>query len=605
MKRLLFLVFAVSLLSVGGVAQVPAGFDLSNYGVRIEPDRRVIVVLATIEAARTTNSAGETVPVINTPLSAEGSQFRDLLKSDLVRLDEKLRDRISSFMIRYKNSRPNATDAELVAPFISMSYSLTPVPDLADPVITSDLPGQLLDVLDFAPLVRDFYRISSISGNLNDYVKRYNAAADGRLRSSAQEMVSDLLGYLRTRPQLYVMERTTVETERTKSSTLRTVETRERERRFQIVPEMLAPTGAVNFINVRDDYYVVVPPDTDLGFSEVRRGYLQFVIDPLVLSHSRDVAIIRDQLKQVLDEKRKANASVSPDVYLTISRSLVAAIDAVQLENERIRIATDAARVRIDQMKTDAEKRAVSAELDGLKSGFADETALRLSEDYEKGAILVFYFADQLRKVEDSGFDIAASMREMILGIEPAKEADRLAEYADARKRALAARTANTRQQSAIIAENPVTTKLREIQGQIEERKLPQADAELKKLLEQNPAEPRIFYNIGRVASLSAEAIEEEEALRGKLLEAKVAYENVIRIAQKQWEDSSKGVAVERPIDPALVSLSYVALGKIYEFFDDKGYAMSIYDAAIKLGPVAGGGHNEALAAKQRLMRDQ
>src|SRR5690606_33619901 len=153
MKRLLFFVFAISLLSVSVSAQVPAGFDLTNYGVRIEPDRRVIVVLATIEAARTTNAAGESVPVINTPLSAEGSKFRDLLKSDLVQLDEKLRDRISSFMIRYKASRPKATDAELVAPFISMAYSLTPAPDLSDPVITSDLPGRLLDVLDFAPLV--------------------------------------------------------------------------------------------------------------------------------------------------------------------------------------------------------------------------------------------------------------------------------------------------------------------------------------------------------------------------------------------------------------------------------------------------------------------
>ena len=605
MKRLLFSIFAVSLLTVGMRAQVAEGFDLSNYGVRIEPDRRVIVVLATIEAARTTNAAGESVPVIKTPLSAEGSKFRDLLKSDLAALNGDLRDRISAFMIRHKANRPNMSDAEIVAPFISMAYSLTPAPELADPVITTDLPGSLLDVLDFAPLVRDFYRVSSISGNLNDYVKRYNAVADGRLRSSTQEMVSNLLGYLRTRPQLYIQERTRVEVERSKNTKLQTNETRSRERRFQIVPEMLAPVGAVNFVNVRDDYYVVVPPDTDVGFSDVRRGYLQFVIDPLVLAHSRDVDTVRDGLKALLDEKRKANASVSPDVYLTISRSLVAAVDTVQRENERIRIATEAARKRIDQMKTDAERRAVSAELETLKRGFADETALRLSEDYERGAILAFYFADQLRNVEDSGFDINASMREMILGIQPEKEADRLPEFAEARKRALAARSAENRTESTIIVENPVTTKLIEIQTQIDGRKLAEADAELKKLLERNPGEPRIFYNIARVASLSAESIEEEEALKAKLLEAKVAYENVVRIAVKQWEEVAAGRQVAQPIDPALVSLSYVALGKIYEFFDDTGYAMTIYDAAIKLGPVAGGGHGEALAAKQRLLRDQ
>ena len=55
MKRavlgLLFLVFTASAFA----QNVPTGFDLSNYGVRIEPDKRVIVMLAALDAARTTN----------------------------------------------------------------------------------------------------------------------------------------------------------------------------------------------------------------------------------------------------------------------------------------------------------------------------------------------------------------------------------------------------------------------------------------------------------------------------------------------------------------------------------------------------------------------
>ena len=57
--------------------------------------------------------------------------------------------------------------------------------------------------------------------------------------------------------------------------------------------------------------------------------------------------------------------------------------------------------------------------------------------------------------------------------------------------------------------------------------------------------------------------------------------------------------------NPALRSLSYVALAKIYEFFDDKTYAIGIYDSAIKLGDVNGGAYREALAAKQRLIKEQ
>lgn len=595
MKRAVF-AFLFFAFAAGVSAQnVPAGFDLSNYGVKIEPDKRVMIVLAALDAARTTNEAGESVPVLNTRLSPEGAKFRELLRSDLAALNDGLRQRISTFVVQHKKRNPSATDAEVVAPFISMAHALGPLPDLADPVVTSDLPGNLLDVLDFAPLVRDFYRRSSISGNLNDYVKAYHKAADGQLRSSSREMVNDLLNYLHTRPQLIFAENVKTETRKagSKSTTLVKTETRERERRFSIVPEMLAPAGNTIYLNVKDEYFVVVPPDTDVTFSEVRRGFLQFVVDPIVLNNAKDIATIRDGVKTILDELRKNDAKISPDVYLTVARSLVAAIDAKQSENLRKSVALEQSRRRIDQAKTADEKRTISQELQKYEAGLADETTLQLSEDYDKGSIMVFYFADQLKGIEDSGFDIASSMREMILSFDPTKEAGRYASFADARARALAAREDKKKNPvQNVIAVNPVTTRLVDIQKLIAEKNYKQAESELKLLLEKNPDEPRIYYNIGRAASFSAESLSEAEQ-RAKLLEAKVAYENVIRIAAKQ------------KVDAALLSLSYVALAKIYEFYDDNTYAIGVYDAAVKIGNVAGGAYGEALAAKQRLLKDQ
>lgn len=596
MKRAVFAFVFFALAASVSAQAVPTGFDLSNYGVKIEPDKRLIIVLAALDAARTTNESGESVPVLNTKLSPEGEKFREQLRSDLVALNGDLRQRISSFVIQYKKRNPEATDAEIVAPFVSMAYVLGPLPDLADPVVTSDLPGNLLDVLDFAPLVRDFYRRSSISGNLNDYVKAYQKISDGQLRSSSREMVNDLLNYLHTRPQLYFAEKVKTQTQKTgsKNTTLVKTEIRDRERRFSIVPEMLAPSGNIIYLNVKDEYFVVVPPDTDVTFSEVRRGFLQFVIDPIVINNAKDIATIRDSVKAILDERRKIDPKISPDVYLTISRSLVAAIDAKQSENLKRSLTLERSRRRIDQAKTVEEKKAISAELQKYEAGLADETALQLSEDYDKGAVLGFYFAEQLKGVEDSGFDIASSMREMILSFDPAKEAGRYASFADARSRALAAREQRKRNpvQNAITA-NPVTNRLGDIQKLIDGKNYKQAESELKTLLEQNPGEPRIYYNIGRTASLSAQNLTDEEQQRAKLLEAKVAYENVVRISQKE------------KIDSALLSLSYVALAKIYEFYDNNTYAIGVYDAAIKLGNVAGGAYNEAIAAKQRLLKDQ
>lgn len=600
-KSLILILSAICVFSAGVFAQGPTGsFDLSNYGVRIEPDKRVMIVLAAVEAARTSNASGEDAPVVATPLSAEGSKFRELLKSDLAAMPADLRQRISTFMVAHKKRYPNLSDAELVAPFISMAYALTPAPELADPVVTTDLPGNLLDVLDFAPLVRDFYRRSSMSGNINEYIKTYQKTADGKLRNSTREMVGEILTYLNTKPQLFVTEKVKTETTKTraKKATISQIESRERERTFTIVPEMLAPVRTVNFVNVKDDYFVVVPAelsdDRELSSSEVRRGFLQYVVDPMVYGLGKDIEIIRPLVKKLLDERRKIDQSASPDVYLTISRSLVAAIDAKQVEFVRARAMTAQARQRIDGLKTDAEKRAVVQELDKVKAALADETALRLSEDYEKGAILDFYFAEQLSGFEGSGFDIASSIKEMLLSFDGTKEADRLSQFADARKRASAAREDRKKNPAAtnVIIENPVTNKLVEIQKLIDAKNYAQAGTELKLLREKNPAEPRIYYNLGRVASLSAESVTDPEKQKATLLEAKIAYENVLRSATSTT-------------DAALLSLTYVALAKIYEFYDERSYAIAIYDKAIQLGPVNGGAHAEAMSSKARLIKEQ
>ncbi len=596
--RKVFAVLIISLL-VSGVLGVsaqglPAGFDLLNYGVRIEPDKRLIVVLSALEMATAKNAAGVDEKLIKTPLSPKSAMFREQLLSDNANLPEDLKRRISTFVAQYKKRNSQMSDADIIGPFISMAYTLTPVPELSDPVITNDLPGSVLDVLDFAPLVREFYRKSSISSKLDDYVKDYQDASDQILKSSAREMVSELLDYLHTRPKLVFTERIVTETQKGKSkrNVLRKVETKQNERRFFLVPERLTASNNVNFLNIRDDYYVIVSPDTDLSFSDVRRAFLQFVIDPLILKNSKEIGVVRDWVKPLLDERRKAEQRVTPDVYITAVRSLVAAIDVRQIEYSRMRIATEQARDKITLLKTEAEKKAFSAELAKYIQSLSDESALRLYEDYEKGAVLSFYFAEQLKGIEGSGFDIGSSLREMIAAFDPVRETQRVAASAEARARAVAAREERKKNPdtNTFAAENPLTTRLLEIQKTIEAQDYTKATAELKSLSTQNPAEPRIYYNIGRVAGLSAVSIDDPEEQAQLLLEAKTAYANVLKTATAST-------------DRALLSLTYVALARIYEFHNDFAYSIRLYDEAIKLGDIRNGGYNEALNAKARLIK--
>lgn len=591
-KVLLIALFAVfSLNAAAQTAKTTAQtvvlprFDLADYGVRIEPDKRVMTVLAALEAAG-----------INTPLSEKGAAFRSRLQADLQDLRPDLRQKLKTFVDQYKRRHPKESLPEIVSPFVSMAYTLSPTPDLTDPARTADLPGDLLEVLDFAPLVREFYR-SSFGSKIDGYLKDYQTAGDDLRRPTAL-MVAELLDYLHTKPRLTYIERvkTNVAAPKGKKQTLERIETREHERRFFIVPELLASKGTINFRNVGDDYYTIVPPGANLNSPEVRRTYLQYVIDPLVAENAKDIGALRPGIKALLDARRTENPDLSPDVFLAVSRSLVAAIEAKETEFQKTRIATEQARYKIDRVKTIDEKKAVSAELEAFKKSLADETALQLSEADERGAVLAFYFADQLKGFEGGGFDVAGSLRDIILSLDPAKETNRSAQFAEARNRALLANearrktAANSTVETSAALENPVTKKLFEIDKVVQTKNYAEAEKQLKQLLEQNPNEsPRIYYSLGRVASLSAEGASEADTKR-RLLEAKVAYENVIRSASPQ-------------IDPKLMSLTYVALARIYEFYDEPDYAANLYDAAIKVGDVAGGAYKEAAAAKERLTK--
>ncbi|MGI9055893.1 MAG: hypothetical protein ACR2F2_08850 [Pyrinomonadaceae bacterium] len=592
MKKFLFLIFTIGLFSLNLFAQnVPAGFDLSNYGVRIEPDRRLIAVLAALEAAETRTASGENVKVLKNNLSGQGEAFRKQLETDIAAVPEDLRLKMGTFVSQYKKRNPSKSDSEILATFISMAYTLSPVPDLAEPIRTTNLPGDLLDVLDFSPLVREFYRSARLGEKIEGYTKQYQTAGDA-MRPSAVVMVSQLLDYLNTRPQTVYIERIKTEREIANSKKkIARIEQVERERRFFIVPEMFEPKGTINFRNVGDDYFAIVPPDTNLSESEVRRAYLQFVVDPLILANAKEITAFREGIKTLLDERRKEKTDLSPDIFLAVSRSLVAAIDAKENEYRKTQIATVEARRKIDTVQGVDEKRKVSAALDDYKKELSDETALRLSETYENGGVLAFYFARQLNGLADSGFDIAGSMRDIILSFDPSAESNRLAEFAAARKRGIQAR-ADGRLKALTIIENPVTKKLQGIENQIHATNYAQAETDLKLLMRENPDDQtRIYYALGRVASLSAEGMTDEKARNNRLVDAKLYYQNAITSQNEKT-------------DRALISLSYVALGRIHEFFGESEYAIKIYEAAIKLGNMPDGGYAAAMAARDRLMKD-
>ena len=563
--------------------------DLIEFGVRLAPDPRLIIVMAALDAAG----------FDPTPPGKQMSSFRALVRKDQSSLDPNLRERLRTFFERTKLPAP-ATAADQAARYVSLAYALGPPPSLDAPERSDDLPAGVLEVLDFAPLVREFYRKSGIDERLPSYVQAYQAEGD-RMRQGATIMVREVLSYLHTRPLTMSTERVRVTSPGKKKNAQTAYTSVEHERRFFIVPDLLAAPGAINFRVIADDYYAIVPEGTDPASSELRRAYIQYVVDALVMHSNKQIAAERDQIKQLIDSRTKEGANISPDVFVVVARSLVAAADARFEESIRLAQVDALQRARIARAKDEAARNRIAKEAQAARAAINDETIARLADDYENGAALDFYFADQLRDVSASGFDLANFFADMIAGFDPAREAKRLTGVATARDRAAAARKTHPRYSIWLIdpsaearetADTPrpgaLTKDLKEVETLLQTRNYASAEAKLKELLQANPGDARLFFTLGQTSSLWARDTTDDDLQTQRLNAALTNYGFAVQAASPET-------------DRALLSRAHEAMGRVLAFLDRKDEAMKEFDAAIKIGEVAGGAYKDAIEGKKKL----
>ena len=575
-------------VSVTQTSQSPS-FDLSDYGVTVKIDARLIVVMAALDAAG----------FDPTPQGKTISPFRALVRKDQANLDPILRERMKAFVDRSKLPAP-ATPADQAARYVSLAYVLGPPPLLDAPDRSDDLPGGVLDVLDFAPLVREFYKKSGIDERMAAYMHAYQAEAD-RLRQPAGEMVRAVLSYLHTRPDLVRSERVRVKVPGKKQGVTSVYSTREHERRFFIVPDLMATPGTINFRVIADDYYAIIPEGTDPASSEMRRAYLQYVIDPLVMKFNKEIAAQREQIKNLIDLRTKDGGTVSPDVFVVVTRSLVAASDARFEEASRLELVTTLQRLRLQQTKDEGTRKAIATAAEGSRAAIADEMTARLAEQYEDGAVLDFLFADQLREVQASGFDVSNFLADLVLNIDPARENKRLTEVETTRQRALAARKAHPHYSAWLIDpgaevrdaadEARISALLRSL-GEVEKllqlKNYQDAETRLRDLLQQYPGDPRLLFTIAQTASLWARDTTDDDLQVQRLNRALAHYRLAIAAASPET-------------DKVLLSRAHEAMGRILAFLDQNTEALKEFEAAISIGDVTDGAYRDAVAGKKKL----
>jgi hypothetical protein len=570
----------------------PRGLDLAEYGVRIQPEPRLIVMMAAIDAAGFD-------PV---PNGQEPTAFRAQVRRDQAELDEGLRSRLHDFFERNKLKAQGAssqpTPAEQAARYLSLAYALGPAPSFDTPARTDDLPAGLLEVLDFAPLLREFYRKSGIDGRLPAYLKMYQEEGD-RLRPATAEMVRFVLSYLHTRPQTMTIERIPVSGQKKDAPPKYTV--REHERRFFIVPDLLAAPGAINFRVIADDYYVIVPEGADPTSAEMRRAYLQYIVDPIIARFNREISQRREQIKQLLDERTKAGGTVTPDIFRAVARSLVTAAEVRLDEAIKLDALVRETRSRMDKTPSADARATLAKEMQATRAAIEDESLAQLAEAYESGAVLAFYFADQLRGIETSGFDVSNFFADMVTSFDPARESRRLAEATAARTRALAARQARREQRQseetseAIAADTPgaaeraaLVKNLGDVEKMLQQKDYAGAEARLKQLLQQFQGEPRIFFALGQTTSLWARDTLDDDLQAARLNQSLTHYRMAIERSSVDTESS-------------LICRAHEARGRILAFLDQPAEALKEFDAIIQANACDSALKSAAVEGKKKL----
>ncbi|HSB08856.1 MAG TPA: hypothetical protein VLM38_05055, partial [Blastocatellia bacterium] len=254
----------------------PGFITPSEANVRIESDARTFVVMAAL------NMAGFDYETGGHPLSSA----RVELRKDLSQLDPQIREKLAAF---YKSHRRQGVDeAADASRYSALSLMMTPPPGFT--IYQSGerpIPADLQPLLDFVPLVREFY----IKSGIRELIPKYTAKGDAytaAYRTPVGELIYEVLEYFHTVPETVISMRPLVVKSvssdgATKQET--TVISRNRTRQVFVIPEPLAAmdTATVrgDILNqkedllarrIGDDYIVILGPSPVAGTDAVRQA---------------------------------------------------------------------------------------------------------------------------------------------------------------------------------------------------------------------------------------------------------------------------------------------------------------------------------------------
>jgi len=594
MFQLMFKLFIVSVLIVsfvviGSAQQQPAKPESkpqvsspadsgpfiapAELNVHLDSDARMFVTMAAL------NMAGFDYE----PAGQALSPARVELRKDLAKLDPQVKAKLAEF---YKSHRRQGVDEAVdAARYATLSLLMTPPPAFTiQQSPDHGVPDDLKPLLDFVPLLREFY----VKSGIRELIPKYTAVSEAYAAAYYRpvgELIYQLLEYFHVRPETIINMKPLVVSgtgEARESGRKTTVVARNRTRQVFIVPD---PLGAMNSAIVRgdilnqkddlllrrvgDDYIVVVGPSRTVQLDSIRQALIRFLIDPLVERNLKPTLEYKDDFVKLVSAVPTAGKEYSASVYLVVRESLAQAAEA------RLR--------RIDAAR---------------KPAYTDDDATYdLAQAYLRGAALSFHFYDALTGFEKVGISLTDFFEQMIATINFEREQRRAKDFEEVVAR-VAAKRANSPKPGGEPEPTltPVAKKILMSDDLIRQRKFSDAKPILQEVLEAEPANARALYGMAQVVTQSPAPVElDPKADENDKIQAQHdRLEQAIKLYQKAIANAS------REGEAWLIQWSHVYLGRIYDFQEFRQDAIAEYEKAIAMGNVPNGGYKEALEGKER-----
>jgi hypothetical protein len=558
--------------------QGPGFIAPADVNVRIESDVRTFVVMAALNAAGFDRESG------NQPLTPARAEIR----RDLAKLDPGLKARLAAF---YKSHRREGVDEAVdVMRYAALSMLMTAPPAFSIYAKEDNsVPPDLRPLVDFVPLVREFY----IKGGIRELVPKYLSVSNSYVaayRKPVGELIYETLGYFHTEPQTVItMKPLVIESAGpgSQKKPVAGVVTRSRTRQVFIVPDPLAALGTAvvrgDILNqkdellarrVGDDYIVIVGPSTSITVGAIRQALIRFVIDPMIERHLRDSLQYKDQISALVAGIPTAPKQYAASVYLVLRESLAQAAEA------RIR-------------RIDAGPRGESYN--------DDDATYDLAQAYMGGAALSFHFYESLIGLEKVGISIEDFFDQMLATTKFDREALRPTEFEAVVTRVTAARKAAAAREAAappgVSAENTaLAEKFLMSDGLIRQRRFAEARVVVGEILAMRPNSARALYGMAQIVNQTPSTVE----LDPKSDENDKIQAQHDRLEQsiKLYRSAMQNASLEN--EQWLVQWCHVYIGRILDFQEFRVDAIAEYEKAIAMGDIPNGGYKEAVEGKER-----